>query len=336
VSKLELVDSREFAYEFLVPQRLASLSATLKGKVYNQVNDVNSELVAAPFSLNCNQIARTSQIADFYLQPTPSGYLLSLRGRNGEPIAKKPVHIEVKLKQFSEVQHFQLATNPLGQIALGKLVDAVWIQAQTDACQPMKFELNDLARSWPAQLNVGANSPIHLALGSDHESLGNFQLTELRNDLPVRSWHENMLIEGSLLIIRELPAGDFRLQDHRLGHSVVLRVADSPSRDYAGVGRYSVGKNRILQNDRFEQVSIRTAQLVDDKLRIQVAGADTATRLHVAALPYLPSSRWSGFFDVTRAPAYTQGRAPLRALYQDSLKIDEEYRYILDRQGIKI
>jgi hypothetical protein len=335
VNKPELLDDVEYRHQFLVPQRLASLSFTLRGKVYNQVRDVKVD-VASDFSMTCNNIHRSAQIGDFFLQPTPEGYRLAVRGKNGEPLANMPVNLQLKLQQFTEVQRALLATNAQGVIDLGQLKDVRWIQVDSAGLQPNSFELRELWRKWPAQLHVGKNDLIQLTLGADHDDLANFELAEIRQGAVVRLHNDRLKVESSLLKVSQLSSGDYRLADRRQGQVVMIRVSDTASREYLGVGAFSVGKHRILQHDQYHPVSVQSLAIEDKKLRIKVAGADEDTRIHVLALPYSAPTGLSGLFEVSNAPGYYQSRIVPRTVFQDSLKIDEEYRYILDRQGMKI
>ena len=75
VSGLDLDDGDDFVHKFLVPQRLASLSFQLSGRVYNQNRD-ERQTVTATHAISLNGIQRTDQIADFYLRQSPKGYRL--------------------------------------------------------------------------------------------------------------------------------------------------------------------------------------------------------------------------------------------------------------------
>jgi hypothetical protein len=85
VENQKLENAEEFVHEFLVPQRLSNLTFTLKGKVRNRNLDVQQELTTT-YATHTNQLNRTAQLGDFYLQKHAGGFVLHALGRNGEPV----------------------------------------------------------------------------------------------------------------------------------------------------------------------------------------------------------------------------------------------------------
>ena len=141
VSDLELKADRETVHQFLVPQRLASLRATLSAEVLSLSKNVTSR-IAASQTVNVNEISKTTQVSDFFLVHDVQGYRLQVRGRNGEPIARLPVSIQLQADYLTQPVSFTFATAADGQALLGNLADFVSLQASAEGLQPRTFALN--------------------------------------------------------------------------------------------------------------------------------------------------------------------------------------------------
>src|SRR5262249_46849041 len=89
---LALVEERELVHEFSVPERLASLSVSLRGRVTDLAGKP-VELASSPVKFPVNGIDATVETASPELLVTTAGYALEVRGKDGEPKAGRAVTI---------------------------------------------------------------------------------------------------------------------------------------------------------------------------------------------------------------------------------------------------
>ncbi|MBI4879204.1 MAG: hypothetical protein HY812_06035 [Planctomycetes bacterium] len=93
VRDLKLSRASEFVHEIQVPERLATLSVSLRGKVKSLSRGESVDLDSGPRTFQLNGIDQTDQIACPLLGSTAEGYVLDVLGKNGEPIADHAVEL---------------------------------------------------------------------------------------------------------------------------------------------------------------------------------------------------------------------------------------------------
>ncbi len=326
VESLDLDDGDELVHRFLVPPRLTSLNFTLSGRVANRSRDLRDE-VSTGYSLQCNGIQQSPQIADFYLRETTTGYRLLVLGRNGEPLPRLPVSLALKLNQFTNHRNFALATNAKGEVMLGELSDVTQIELSAEGIQPTSFALSHFHRYWPNTIQVGRGETIELPLGKATADATQFSLAELRRNTVVQRKTQQISVGDGSLKISDLPTGDYILQDHEAGQRVKIVVGDERRRD-----NLIAAPHRLLQATAETTLIIRQAAIEDGNLLVRVAGADKLTRLHVVATQLKPEVSSSRQLQLPHPPLMSRGVPVTQSRYVDSLRLDEEYSYILNRQ----
>ena len=328
VGSLDLDDGDDFVHKFLVPQRLARLSFQLTGRVYNQNRD-ERQSVSASFAMGCNGIQQSDQIADCYLRQTPGGYRLIVLGRNGEPIGRLPVTVTAKVERFVSPVGFSLATSEQGVIELGALEHVSNISVSAQGMQASQFQLHRFHRSWPTVVHAGLGSIIVLPLGKDASDANRFTLFDIRRGVQHSSHADKLRVVSGAIEISGLAAGDYILNDYEAGQRISIVVADAKASD-----TMVAAKHRILQAASLAPIAIRRAVIEGDSLVIEVSGAEESTRVHLLANPMFPESSRGAQVQLPHQPLMLQFRAPTLSMFVDSLRLDEEYSYILQRQGI--
>lgn len=321
----KLSDGSELEHEFLVPQRMTHVSFTFSGKVHNQSKG-EWESVQASDAVNCNAIKATDQIADFFLVPTYEGFRLRVLGRNGEPIPQLPVTLNAKLKFFKNSRNFALATDQDGAIRLGQLDDVSRFSVQASGIRATTFYPTRFHRAWPQNLQIGQDSTVTLPLGKDLASLRSFSLYEKRLGNLFRDHSERIQLRQGQLTVTDLPPGDFVLEDYESRQRTNIIVGDAEEKN-----RFVAGKNRVLQASRNQGVAIRSAKLVDGNMIVEVTGADRMTRVHVVVDAFLPAIGSAAQVQLPYPALTFENRVRSHNYYVDSLRLDEEQSYILDR-----
>ncbi|WP_197355824.1 hypothetical protein [Aureliella helgolandensis] len=322
----DLEDGDELIYPFLVPQRLANLKLTLTGKILNQSKH-DREPVAASHAVSCNAIAGSHQLADFFLVPTGEGFQLRVLGRNGEPIPRFPIALALKLRQFKELQNVQLATDENGSVHLGELDDVTRLQVSATGLQATMLTPHLFHRNWPSQISIGKGGSVELPLGKQASPKSVFSLYETRSGKRFAEKPDHLQLREGALVAEGLAPGDYILHDFETGQTVNVRVGNAEEEH-----GFVVGPHRVLQADRRQSIVIRSATLTEDGLLVKVSGADPMTRLHVLVDAFLPDEEGGAQLQLPSPLNSVVNRVQPRNYFVDSLRLDEEYGYILNRK----
>ena len=339
---VKLADNGELVHTFLVPQRLASIAISLSGQVLKLSNDSRVP-VTASHSMVINGMAKSAQIRDFFLTQTDKGNLLEVRGRNGEPASRIPVQLEFKLFGLIPTTSIRLATNEVGVIDLGQLANIERFKASADSINPRDFNLASLRPTWPAAYHTLSGQPIEVVwnsidggekgpqkLGPDDKPFSRISLIEFRGGVVSAIHTDKMTIESGLVKVKGLEPGSYRLTDHWSGRSMSISVVKGEK-----LGDTLVGRSKFLETNRVRPVHVREVKWTDDKLQIQLGNFDNFTRVHIVADAYEPQLNHGASLPAPEFPIVSSARMRIPSFYINSLKLDEEYQYVLQRQFLK-
>ncbi len=342
IPNIKLSDNGELVHSFLVPQRLASIAVSLGGQVLKLSNDSRVP-VSASHSIAINGMAKTSHVRDFFLTQTDKGNFLEVRGRNGEPATRVPVQLEFKMFGIGPTTNIRLATNENGVIDLGPLTFVERFKASADSMVFRDFFLTKLSPTWPATYHALSGQPIEAVwhssdgaaqgpqkLGPNDKSFPRISLIEFRGGVVSASHLEKVSIEGGLVKVKGLEPGSYRLTDHWSGRTMQISVVKGEQQ-----GDVLVGQSHLLETNRVRTVHVSEVKLTDDKLQVQLGHHDAFTRIHVVADAYEP--RWNQGLNLSAPefPMLSMSRSRVPSFYINSLKLDEEYQYVLQRQFLK-
>ncbi len=342
IPNIKLADNGEFVHSFLVPQRLASIAISISGQVLKLSNG-SKVAVSASHSIAINGMAKTAQVRDFFLTQTDKGNFLEVRGRNGEPASRVPVQLEFKLFGIGPTTSVRLATDDNGVVDLGPLAYVERFKASADSITSRDFFLTKLSPTWPATYHALSGQPIEAAwhttdgaeqgpqkLGPNDKAFPRISLIEFRGGVVAASHIEKVSIEGGLVKVKGLKPGSYRLTDHWSGRSMQISVVNGEQQ-----GDVLIGQSKLLETNRVRTVYVSEVKLTDDKVQVQIGNHDNFTRIHVVANAYEP--RWNQGLNLPAPefPMLSLPRSRIPSFYINSLKLDEEYQYVLQRQFLK-
>ena len=112
---------KDFTHAFQVPERLASLSVTLTGKVENLSKGGEKQDVAASRTWVLNGIDKTDATNDGHLSKFGGDYVFELLGKNGEALPDQQVVFDLTHRDFAQAEHIALRTDEKGRVMLGAL-----------------------------------------------------------------------------------------------------------------------------------------------------------------------------------------------------------------------
>jgi hypothetical protein len=319
-----LVDERELVHELQVPQRLQSLQVSLRGAVKDLAgNDV--ALASASRAFAVNGIDATPQTGATLLLRTRAGYVVDVRGKNGEPLAGRACGLRLTLRDYREPLHVTLQSDANGRIELGELPGVAAIQVTPAGGAGGDFVLRGDTARWPEALHGRAGETLRVPYTGTAREATRAELGLLghRHDA-----FGNLAIADGFVELRDLPPGDYTLHDHRSGVTVPVRVT-AGERD----GPWLVGRVRTLRASPTAPLQVRSVELQGDRLEVHVANATPGTRLHVVATRALPA------FDPFSHLAGAEPRHPgvfvadhADSTYHNGRKLADEYRYVLERR----
>ncbi|RMF40748.1 MAG: hypothetical protein D6753_11040, partial [Planctomycetota bacterium] len=323
---IDATDTDDLLHEFLVPSRIRQVRVELQGRIYNRSKDQYEDLVAV-HSRTCCTAEDSLTIADLYLQRTSEGARVYALGRNGEPVSGLPLTVAIKPKGFTRLHPFQLATDQHGKITLQGIEAAERVQVSgRGLAAPLTFATETIDRAWPERIQVPQGTPIRLPLGAATDRADDFLLQEMRGGTVYGRPEGKLRIVPGMVVLEDLPAGEFQLIDYSRHHLTQLFVTSGKTS-----GDYVFGHRHIIEPTKLPPAIIESAQIIDGRVAIHLAQWDAATRVHIVGTVFEPSVSRAAM-DVTQ-PGYARwSRGYARNLFVDSLTLDEEYRYILDRQ----
>jgi hypothetical protein len=337
---LKLDENQELTQEFNVPPRLAGIDWMLQAKI-SQMRTGTQKVLVATKETKVNEFARSSQIHDSYLNRMSDGYLLEVRGRNGEPIPRIALQLDLKLAGVNQSRSVRLATDAQGEIELGRLEGVQQISIRGAQMTPREFQMPRTQLDWPIAMHAAKGETLRLtapvladrlpgkSVGVEalERSPRRFSLYEQRANVVVKDWTSNIKPLSGLLEIEGLEPGNYFLIDHDHSTRCDIQITAGQRRD-----NWIVGKNRTLSKTPTQSLAIERVSIVEGKLQIDLLGADDATRLLVVASPFAhgESDHWLRRTQRNFAPTLRRESAP--SFYVDSMKLDEEYQYVLARQ----
>ena len=328
IAGFKLFEDREAVHEFQVPQRLSTVSFTLKAAVKSLSRNQTVNLQTGHTVL-LNQIDRTDKIEDLHLLHVGSQFAVDLLGRTGEPKVDRAVRFSIKHRDFRRPVNVSLQTDERGRIMLGALADIATVTATGPEGTAHTWNLLDDAHTYHHEVHAVAGQSITLPfMGGPKPVRKELSLLELRGDTFVADRFQAVSIKNGFLQIGNLPRGDYDLLLKRSGERIRLRLADGQQR----LG-YVLGENRNLEVRNQSPLQIDQIEVGKKSLSIQLQNATKFARVHLFATRYQPAFNAYRQFSRIRDPEpYLVPLSKGRSLFVEGRNIGDEYRYIIDRK----
>ncbi len=335
VTGFELHNDRESLYEFRVPEKLARLAFTLRGRIQVVSRNEKQNLTSSA-AVALNRIDTTEKVEDLHLRHVDGSYTLELRGRNGEAKADRAVHFELKHRHVRQTEHVVLQTDERGRVRLGTLTDITWVLARGPEDTSHRWQLGQDVRSRPRALHALAGEALRMPVmqALPQKRWQGFSLLELRGNTPVKDWTDSVKTGDAFLRVEDIPAGDYLLTLKQENAPIHLRITagrrDAPS---------LLSRARLLEDRAAAPLQIVKLETdaKKDELRVLLANTSAATRVHVVATRFVPEIGLFGGIGAPARPApWIQRVRTLASRYLSGRNIGDEYRYILERRQADI
>ncbi|MCE9603500.1 MAG: hypothetical protein K8U03_01205 [Planctomycetia bacterium] len=335
IPNFKLFEDRESIHEFQVPARLAKIDFSLTAKVKKMTAAGQKADLSASESFSLNQIDQTEKTEDLHLMKIGSEYVVELLGRTGETKISRPVQFVFKHRDFKNKVYASLKTDPSGRIRLGALKDIESIAATGPQQTPHSWILGGDKHTYPGTLHGRVGDTLTLPYlprdGAKAVTREEVSLLETRGGSFIGDRFENVTVEGGLLQIQKLPAGDYDLLLKSSETHIKIRIVDGPLAD-----GYILGKLRQLETKRLKPIQIESIDAGADKLTIRLQNVSKYARVHVFGVRYWPA--YSSFGHLARVrdvEPYLLLSGRSESVYLTGRNIGDEYRYIIDRKYAK-
>lgn len=332
VEEFALSDTGEAQHRFRVPDRITQLVVTLYAKIDNVSRGEKQDLTASQaFSLNAS--ANSLFTEDLYFSRNGDAYDLEVLGRNGEPRPDRVVQVSVKHRFFTQPMQVPLRSDAEGRIALGPLSNVAWVKAQLEGGATRQLTPTGDRYAHPPAYHGLAGSPLRIPYtGPAPEGpVRPFSLLEVRGGVYVEDHSQGARIHDGFLELPALGAGGYELVLREDNTVLQIRLVEGEERTTT-----VIGKTAALEHPPAPPTHIAEVERDRDGLRIRLAHATAATRVHVFATRFAPDyDPFVGLRVATLAPAH-QRFSPLRSQYVAGRNIGDEYRYVLDRRYAEI
>ncbi len=324
VRGLQLADDRELVHEIRVPERLVSLQVNLRGTVHD-LGGKDVLLQTAPQRFAVNGIDATPATGSVLLLRTPDGYVLEMRGKDGEPKAGQTCQIELVHRDYREPIQATLQTDGAGRIELGSLPGIDTVRVQQASGFAGAFPLSGARCRVPSELHGSSGDVLRLPYqgAATTASRSEFSLLGLEHDE-----FSHLALAGGFLELRDLAPGDYELRLHASQDMLLVRVTKG-GRD----GGWLLGKDRMLQASQTRPLQLRSITVAADELRIQLGNVTPGTRAHVTATRFVPPFDPFELLRGVAPPSLLEMESELpESSYHAGRQLGDEYRYVLERR----
>lgn len=332
VPDFKLFEDRESVHEFRVPPRLARLTVELRGKVKNLILNTKQELAAAQ-SFALNGIDKTDKTEDLHLAKFGADWTIELLGKTGEAKPDRPVQLALKHRDFRQPVNVTLKSDADGRVKLGALADIVSVTATGPEATSHTWLLPTDGATYRQSLHAKAGETVrvpYMGLAARPERT-ELALFEMRGDNIRADRFEALKIKDGMVEAAGLAPGDYDLWLKREGARVRIRIVDGAEQD-----GYVLGKTRLLELPGLRPVQIASLSADGDSVTIRLTDASKFARVHIFAVRYRPE--YSAFHDLARVRDRELGGVypgAFDSIYLTGRNIGDEYRYVLDRKGMR-
>ncbi len=330
VRDVKLYEDRETEFDFAVPDRLRTVSFTLRAKVQN-VSQNRKDDVTFSRVFNINGIDATDKIQDLHLSKIDGEYVLDVLGKTGEPRPDQPVNLTFKHAEFRQLVQATLKSDAKGRITLGKLEDIdVLSGTGPDGGAHVWRPVKDARTYLPVAHGITGETLRVPYMGSAKEGVrAEFSLLEERSGGSFVVDRLNALtVKDGFLELKDLLPGDYSLLVKSAKLNVSVRVAAGEVRE-----GWALSDTRYLQLKNRNPLQIVSAESGPDRIVVKLANAGKGARVHVFATRFIPE--FSPFGDLGSISGPTVGMRTLGTadtVYESGRAIGDEYRYIIDRK----
>lgn len=328
----KVFDDRESYYVIRVPRRMATVNATLTGKVRVAINGTEEEIGSGDtFQINASQ--KTDKVDDIHLGRDSSGYWLEVTGRTGETRADRAAEIVLKHHEFREPVRASLKSDARGIINLGPLpgIDRIDVTLSGGGSRAWPLLADRATQRKILHVVAGQDVSVPLMTDANAPQRRDVAFFEVRDNVIVADRFGQLTASNGLLVAAKLAPGDYDLVLKAHNETIRIRVVAGPVLE-----SMVLGSLRDMALAPVAPLQVAGISRNETGLTVKLEGSTRMTRVHVLATRYQPAfdifaqlakvqnSELSGIYPSRQKSSYVTGR-----------DIGDEYRYVLDRRAHK-
>ncbi|MBE2287260.1 MAG: hypothetical protein IAE77_27650 [Prosthecobacter sp.] len=336
VKDLKLSAGSVLTHTLTVPERLASFSVTLSGKVDVLSAGGTKRDLNASHTWTLNGIDKTEATNDGHLSTFDGSRVFELLGKNGEPVADQQVIFTFKHRDFTRVQTHALKTDDKGRVALGNLDGIEQITARIPNGRQSSWPLEEADTTPSATIHLKEGETAHIPWSTGFQPAAAAQrpiasLLAQTSGTYTADLSSLLQTEKNFLTITGLKPGDYSLQIS--GQPLITIKVTAGTQ----IGGWVLGKHRQLELKGNSPLQITETTTDKDFITVKLANSSPFARVHVAASRFDPGSGlFGGLGGFARFGAASGTPARNPNLYSADREIGDEYRYILERRYAKL
>ena len=333
VRDLKLALDEEWIQQIRIPEGTIEVAVSLRAQVQNLSEDRKQDLRSGRVAFPINHMNQEVGTRMSLLAKTPAGYVLSVLGKNGEPVGRHPVTLTLRHREFSSPVVTTLQTAEDGSVRLGALTDITSLATSVGPDYDRTWNLELDGRTYPRIIHAAAGEDIRIPfMGSASQlSRADISLIEMRGRRFARDAFGNVSLEGGFFVLKGLPPGDYDLYLKGASQAISVFVTEGPTRN-----GFVFGQDRWTERQSGRLLHITSMAVDGSDLVIQCANTSAATRIHLFRNHYVanrtPLQALSGF-QIPTPQALEFER--MENQYASGRRIADEYRYILERRYAK-
>jgi hypothetical protein len=296
---LAVSEQQAILLEYFIPNKTVSVSVTLKGEVYNYLEETHKPIERTR-TVAINQVRQDCRFAELYLDFDQSeGYVMHLLGENGEELVDEKVNLSLVMYHYSERFTKVLNTNSRGRILLGHLPGVLEIIAST--CFK---EGPSVQRSWTIhQENKYFNLPdsFDIVEGEDlylpsfkgfAESCYSLTRTESNFDAVYGNYSASIKTENGLIYLSSLPAGFYKMTYFLLNRPHSIRITVLKGERWDKCPEFLLTPTQVLRLQNQGNYLIFDQLTVDEKeLKVKVlSNQPDHVKAHLFGYNVLPNN----------------------------------------------
>ncbi len=328
--KAEFTRNREWTREFYVPDDLRGLEVKVTAKIRRRT-DREEIALSDSFTLPVNTARTGDALKQIFLQPSAEGWWLEVRGLNGEPIQGQPLNVHFHHPAVTRHAQTHVATDADGRVFLDHLRDIERIVVSGIGIANLDLPIPIAHARLPETLHVRAGETLSLAHPwAPTGGLAASTLLRMERGVVQEIVNDRVRVADGEIRISNLPAGEYDLRLHESGQNLTLIAIEGDTR----LG-YLLGERRRAQETVANTPSVREVRVDNGELIVDLRHATQSTRLALRLARYAGPGH--NFPDGIGYPSPLSRRVhPPHMQYVSGRNIGDEYRYVLDRQGLEI
>ncbi len=324
VFQAEFKPDAEWLQTFYVQEGLREVRVSVSASL-TRTRDGETVELTDQATLRVNQGRAGDALRQVFLTPTAEGWMLEVRGLNGEPISGEPLDLDLVHPAFTDALDLDVSTDRHGRVMLGELAGLSRIRVQGRELM-LDADLTEGQVMLPNRLHARAGMPMSLPYPRELTSgLRDVSLFKVDGEVILEDVHDRLRIADGELQVAGLPEGSYRLQLHALGQVIRVEVVEGENRS----GFY-LGAVKRLQATDLTLPSLASVDSGRKGIELQLRNITPSTRVAVRAARYAENDLSFPVGGGFTSPSYREVIPP-SARYISGRQLGDEIRYVLER-----